>query len=216
MNRRLKLFASVMTCACLAQAAHLPALAQSSDSSSVDAVATLEAAVIPLNVGGGQSLDFGSIRIPNGLVSGNTCSYYLGGDVTTQTLLRELNAGGTIVDSDFPTPSGCQLSGAAVAARFDVTCSAATTQISASWSSAGATGVTFRRPDNTNRNLIAAATDGGNAASMFQNTITDSMTITCPNNGAVDIYVGGEVVLGTGATAGTNVTVGTITLSANY
>lgn len=193
------------------------AQAQTSDTASADALATLEAAVIPLQVDGADSLDFGSLRIPNGLVAGNTCSYYSGAGNTATTALREFNSAGSVVDQSFPTPSGCEVSGTAQSAKFDVTCSAATpTQFSVSWTSAGNTGVTFRETILSGLRLLAAYPDGGNASSLLQDSRSSTMTLTCPNNGALDIYVGGEVVLESTASAASQLTVGTVTLSANY
>jgi hypothetical protein len=210
---------SIYFASSLALALATTAQAQTSDSGTADAVAELEAAVIPLQVNGVTTLNFGAIRIPNGLVAGNRCSYFLGASHPTSvaTNLRELSSTGAVTDSSFPTSSGCELSGTAQVAQFDVTCSAATpTQFSATWTNAGEIGVTFRQPVSTNRFLLAAFPDGGNASSQLQNSLNSTLNVNCPNNGALDLYVGGEVVLEPTARSATEVTVGTITLSANY
>jgi hypothetical protein len=202
-----------------------PALAQTSGpaSGAVDATAGIFDSQLNLEVVGGQSLLFGELARPTGVVSGAQCRYSLG--VTTATLgnpqvrLAEIR-NGTVFDGNFPTPSGCEVRDVAAprAADFSVRCTPATpVTIRTEWQSSGLQGLVLTA--ETQGVYIRSPTIGG---SQFNFNPAVNQVVNCSEGGAnpsVDsfaVHVGGTLTVDADAAVGPNVLVGTVTLNATY
>lgn len=196
------------------------AMAQTSDNATVDAVATLEQVTPPLTVSVLANLDYGFINIPNGVVAGNQCSYDIRASVNPVMTVKELNSSGTTVDSTFPTPSNCENSGSFKPTRFLINCSPATpTTITYTLTSPLAgSGVVLTDSESTE---LAAVQSNG--TTNFLNSSSSTIVPTCPDGtatgsaaGEFQMLVGGRLILDETATPGSDVTVGTVTLTATY
>ncbi|MAF59081.1 hypothetical protein [Ponticaulis sp.] len=197
----------------------LTGLASAQDSATVDAVATLQQSTPPLAIGTEGTLSFGAVNIPNGTETGHTCEYNVGVSGTTPTYaLYEFSELDQLVDASVPTPSGCDWGSTSTPdasyGMFGVTCNAASAvDFTATWTSGGTTGVTLEPGSGTvwrsfaNSDFTSAITSGSSAG---------AMTSTCPANGTMYVAVGGRLVVGTDASAGSDVTIGTVTLEATY
>lgn len=198
-----------------------PVMAQVSDNATVDANATLQQVVPPLSVNGFQSLELGTVNIPNGSIAGNQCAYDLRANNSATISVTEVNSTGATVDATFPTPSSCEASGEARNARFAINCSAATptTLTYALTSPLSGDGATLSSSSSTEM----AAVQQDSTGSAFVTSSTTTMVATCPDGsgsgatpGAFDVLIGGRLTLQDTATPGANITVGTITLTATY
>ena len=95
---------------------------------------------------------------------------------------------------------------------FAISCNPSSViNFTATWTSGGTTGVELRQGSGMSLRAFLSGTytalaNGGNGA----------MTATCPNSGSFDVAVGGQVRVGTNATAATDVNFGTVTLDATY
>ena len=206
LQRRARIgFAALAAAACLA--APQAALAESDI---VNAVATFERAITPITVAGVDALDLGTIRIPSGETEGARCVYSLESDGGA-VAVTEIDADGDPVAGAAPTASGCEQSGTAAPGKFDLSCAAAeNVTLSASWTTA-VSGVTLRSP--VSGDMISFAPLG----EPISNSATgSSLTVACPAGGKAEIQVGGAMVVETLAVEATNLTVGVVTLSANY
>ncbi len=198
-------------------AAGIMGAAQAQDSATVDALATLESTAPPLSLAGETALSFGSVNIPNGTEEGHTCGYQVNVSYAEPgTGLMEYTEAGYITDTSVPTPSGCDwgATGTPTASygSFAVACNPASSiDFGASWTSGAATDVTLEEPPSTSMRAFQSGT-----YTIISSGSSGSMTTTCPESGILDVAVGGRVIIGTGASAGSDVTVGTITLDASY
>lgn len=195
----------------------LMGVAQAQDSATVDALATLQQATAPLALAGETSLSFGSVNIPNGTEVDHACGYTIAvSGETPQTNLTEYNQDGFTIDTSVPTPSGCDWGSSGTPnvsyGTFAISCNpSSAVDFTATWSNGGATEVWFQRGTSTSMRAFSSGTYTALATSS-----NGSMTATCPNNGIFDVAVGGQVRVGANATAGSDVTVGTVTLEATY
>lgn len=191
--------------------------AQTSDSAQVDAVATLQQVVPPLDVTGLTALQFGTVNIPNGVSEGGACEYNI--DAAGSMALREMN-GGVQVDTSFPTPSNCAFDGELWSrGAFTIQCSPASpTTIGIEMQSAGLSGVDLL--DSGGRTMVAS----GDSMAPQMTASGASMVVTCPDgsstsvgsSGVLIVQVGGRLLVSEGAQPATDAVVGTVTLTASY
>ncbi|MAF59080.1 hypothetical protein [Ponticaulis sp.] len=189
----------------------------SAQNSSIDAVVTLEESTPALALSGESSLSFGAVNIPNGTETDHVCGYLITvSEATPQTSLLEYSEQGSAIDGSAPTPSGCNWGSSgtpdASYGAFAISCNPSSViNFTATWTSGGTTGVELRQGSGMSLRAFLSGTytalaNGGNGA----------MTATCPNSGSFDVAVGGQVRVGTNATAATDVNFGTVTLDATY
>lgn len=199
-----------------------PAMAQVSDSATVDATATLQNVAPPLSVTGTNNLEFGIINIPNGVVEQRFCVYDIPANGTPTRSIRETDTSFTTIDAVLPTPSNCDASGTFFPAKFAVTCSPATpTTLSFALESVGSSNGFIVQSNG----IKIAALHKGATNNGFVNTTSPSTPIvaTCPDGsftgstaGEMDVLVGAQIALDLNTVASSATNVGTITLTATY
>ncbi|QDH33339.1 hypothetical protein [Porphyrobacter sp. YT40] len=198
-----------------------PAMAQVSDSATVNANAELLAVTPPLSVTGTSDLEFGSLNIPNGVVSERFCVYDVPANGTPTRTVRETDTLFNVIDAVLPTPSNCDASGSFNPARFAVACSAATpTTFTAVIEDSGLNNGFILNSDGIR---IAALHKGATNNGFVNSTISNTIVATCPDGftsgttaGELDILVGARLAVDLGAAANPSTTAGTITLTATY
>lgn len=199
------------------------AMAQVSDSATVNVNADIQEAASPLVLSAVNDFEFGTVTIPNGSFSGHQCSYDFQADNSAQLSVSEVDSAGNTVSPAFPTPSGCEATGTSSLARFNVQCTAGTlTTISyAITSPLSGSGVVLTDASSIKVAAVDVSDFGGAPGA---NSTTQTMSLTCPDgtdidlrtSGAFDTIVGARLLLGAGAAPGSNLNVGSITLTATY
>lgn len=179
-------------------------------SAEVEARASLVAPQAPISLGGGRDLYLGEISIPNGRSAGAVCQYDYRADAFAGTLVvTEIRQDGSI---DFSNTSNCEARGAPRLARFDVSCSPDIPVFFDLTFAAAGTGVSLSHSPGYTTGI---AQDG--ATSHYTNwNGPGTHEMACTASGALDVYVGGLVRLSETASAGTDVSLGSITLEASY
>ena len=193
-----------------------PALAQTSDSATVNAVATIVEALVPMDVTAVRGVEFGTVYSPNGSTTGNICQYSINGQVDNLNdgaiAIAEYTSANSLVGDVGPTTSGCDQSGAVQTAQFSVTCDASTpVNFTVSSTSASLTGVTF--VDN-GTSIFAGGTR--TAYTPSSGASTGTATTACDTDGVLDVAVGGSINIEETAIAATDTVVGTVTIDASY
>ncbi len=209
-------------CAVAALITSSAAMAQSTDSATAQATADFQIETPPLTVAATSDLQFATVNIPNGAVAGNQCEYILpSSSGTTFVSVAELDSQGGFVSAVSPTPSGCAKTGSHAPARFAITCTVATpTNVSLSVDGLlEGSGVVLT--SNPGTKMTAVEKDSNFGALVFSST--ETMEVACPEGesagdalGAFDVVVGGYLLLSELATPGSDITVGTITVTASY
>ena len=203
-----------LLCSTTLLAAVHTAHAQSSDSATINALATLEITQSELEIDVISPLDLGTVRIPNGSQVGNICRYWLSMEQTNGVYRqRELDSSGnTVVGS--PTPSGCQSDLSAWRfAEVEVSCDpGALVTYDSTYQNAGVPGVTFGLPASGQGSAMLRLQDGSLAGSADAD---GDVSWQCPSDGSASLRFGGRIDLGANAQAGVQ-TVGTISLEASY
>lgn len=211
------LFAAAATLGLIAQ----PVWAQStSDSRSVEARANVVSSQLTLAIAELSTLEFGTVRIPNGTAANAQCRYtlnLLGAPVQGTMALAEVR-NGSVFDNTFPTPSGCESSGATSPAQFVVGCTPAVpVTFSAQWTTQG--GIPGVALGNSGQAVMTFA--NSNAVRGSATNVGTATVFTCPDGssgevvGGFVVNVGGSVTLDTNASP-FNGTIGTVTLNATY
>ncbi|WP_143738077.1 hypothetical protein [Erythrobacter donghaensis] len=198
-----------------------PAVAQVSDSATVNANAELLEVTPPLSVTGTSDLEFGSLNIPNGVVSQRFCVYDVPANGSPTRVVYETDTSFNVIDSVLPTPSNCDASGSFDPARFAVSCSAATpTTFTAVIED---TGLNNGFLVESNGIKIAALHKGATNNGFVNSTVSNTIVATCPDGftsgttaGELDILVGARLALDLATAASPATSTGTITLTATY
>ena len=199
----------------------IPAAAQAGDSGTVAAVADLDGSGSrPISLSG-SPLDFGPVSRPNGASPGAICEWDMAVDGPGTTLiLRHIAQGSSTWIEGYPNPSNCQHLGTYSSAKFEVSCDPLNdVTFMLSYANGGVTGVTLMPSRGVRMSYVnRGATNGGLAGTVF-----DTMTVPCPNGstgsivpGELDLYVGGRLQIDSDAATGTDIVVGTLTVTAMY
>ncbi len=224
MTISIKTFAKSITsgCAVAALITSSAAMAQSTDSATARAAASLQIETPPLTVEAESDLQFGTVNIPNGAIAGNRCVYGISSTSRTSFIFsEEIDPSGAIAGTVAPTPSGCGYSGSFSTAQFALTCTVGTpTNVSLTVNSLLSESGAVLTPDP---GVQMTALASGTSASALVFGTSDTMVVTCPEGAsagdlisAFDVVVGGRLTLSELATPGSDITVGTITLTASY
>lgn len=191
--------------------------AHAQDSAVIDVSASINDPVDPISLTSMQSMSFGRVNKPAGADATHTCLYSVGvnsaNTVSQQSFYwSDSGAPEPVIPGETRGGCGTTFNNPAQVGYVQMLCAAnEAVDLSIQYKGGGVAGTTLLAPHQD----IALYVSRYGETTPVATTTGQSLSVTC-EDGGMDVWVGGALLVGANASAATDITVGTIALEASY